>query len=59
MRSASERWAMEKMETRGLPCGVCRKDATSSGSPALHAEKLGEANRLLMAMTSLKRSFAG
>jgi len=34
---------MEKIETRGLPCGVCSRRSRSSGSPSSQASKPGEA----------------
>ena len=59
MRSASSRWAIEKMAMRGLPSGVASRRPMSSGSPSIHAAKPGEASRLLSAIASSKRSLAG
>ncbi len=39
MRSASERCAIEKMATRGLPASVLRSEPISSGSPSSHVAK--------------------
>ena len=59
MRSASDRWAIEKIVARGLPSGVWRSAPTSSGSPSSQASKPGAARRLLSRVASSKRSFAG
>ena len=44
---------------RGLPSGVNSSRCASSGSPSIHAAKPGEASRLLIAIASSSRSFAG
>ncbi len=59
MRSASDRWAMEKIDTRALPSGVNSIRPMSSGSPSSQVWNPGAASRLLMRMASSKRSFSG
>ncbi len=59
MRSLSDRCAMERIAMRGLPSGVNSSRCMSSGSPFSQAEKPGEASRLLIAIASSLRSFAG
>ena len=59
IRSASDRWAIEKIAARGLPAAVWRSAPTSSGSPSSQASKPGAARRLLSRVASSKRSFGG
>jgi len=59
IRSASVRCAIDTMETRGLPSGVCSSASTSRGSPSIQAPKPGAASRLLSDIASAKRSLEG
>ncbi len=59
IRSLSERWAMEMIESRGFPERVENRPATSSGSPSIQAANPGEASRLLSFIASANRSLAG
>ena len=59
MRSASPKWAIEKIAKRGLPSGVYKNLSRSSGSPAIHDSNPGEANRLFRAIANPKRSLEG
>ncbi len=52
IRSASERWAIEMIDSRGLPSAVYSSRATSSGSPSIQPAKPGEASRLLSRIAS-------
>ena len=56
---ASARWAIERIEIRGLPAGVESRPPTSSGSPSIQAAKPGEASRLLSFIARANRSLAG
>ena len=60
MRSASPRWAIEKIATRGLPSArVEQASPGSSGSPSSHCSNPGAASRPLSCIASSKRSFDG
>ena len=59
IRSASPRCAMEKIEIRGLPVGVCNIFAMSSGGPSSQVENPGEARRLLNFNARTCRDFSG
>ena len=59
MRSASFRWAIEKIETRGLPSGVCNIELRFSASPSSQTSKPGAATRLLRRKANSNRSLRG
>ena len=59
IRCASSRCEIDITEMRGLPSSVYSKFLALSGVPVIQASKPGAANRLLSAIASEKRSFAG
>ena len=58
-RSSSERWAIDTIAAAGLPSGPCSSASMSSGVPAPHAAKAGEASRPLRRRASVVRSAGG
>ena len=59
IRSASPRWAIDRIETRGRPSGVHSSRSTESGSPSSQAPKPGAASSAFSPIASSARSFAG
>src|SRR3989304_1045873 len=59
IRSASFKWAIEKMETLGFPAAVKNIRSMESGSLSSQAENPGAARRLLSFMAKANRSLEG